>query len=83
MTDIAFEREALALFEDIFALPPEERAVALARLTAGRETLRARVEALIAAHEAGRVQTGGIAEVFDDAPVPERLGDALSNPVVP
>ena len=47
MTDIAFEREALALFEDIFALPPEERAVALARLTAGRETLRARVEAAL------------------------------------
>lgn len=74
MTDIAFEREALALFEDIFGLPPEERAAALAWLTDGREPLRARVEALIAAHEAGRVQTGGVAEVFDDAPVPERLG---------
>lgn len=74
MTDLALERQAIALFEDIFALPPEERAVALARLAKGRETLRARVEALIAAHEAGRVQTGGVAEVFDDAPVPERLG---------
>ena len=43
MTDIALEREALALFEDIFALPPEERAAALARLTEGRGPLRARV----------------------------------------
>jgi serine/threonine-protein kinase len=69
------EREAIALFEELFDVPETEREAWLEARTAGRPALKARVEAMRRADSLRALGTGAAADsVGDDAPMPERIG---------
>jgi len=74
MTDVSLEREAIALFEHVLALPEEERDAWLDRETGGRTELRGRVEAMREADRRAEMRTGAAAETFDEEQPPERIG---------
>jgi serine/threonine-protein kinase len=74
MIDVALEREAIALFERLLALPENERDAWLDRETEDRAELRARVEAMRLADRRAQMRTGAAADTLDDEPPPERIG---------
>ena len=59
MNDLALERAAVELFEELYELPAAERAARLDAATKDWPELRQRVEALLAAHQSDSLQTGG------------------------
>jgi serine/threonine-protein kinase len=71
---IAASREALAIFEDIVALAPEEREAALEARTAGRPELRAMVSRLEVADRDTRLKTGALSLAVEIEAMPERIG---------
>jgi len=76
LDDLALERAAVALFEELYELPAGERAARIDAATADRPELRARVEALLAAHGGDSLRTGGagaLLEEEEETP-PERIG---------
>lgn len=74
MTDIQLDREAIALFQQYFAIPESERSQWVAAQTSGRPELKARVDALIDADRSIGLETGGALHAFSDEDVPERIG---------
>jgi len=74
VNDLALERAAVELFEELYELPAEERAARLDAATRDWPALRERVEALLAAHQSDTLQTGGAGALLDDEPPPERIG---------
>ncbi|MEZ5938075.1 MAG: serine/threonine-protein kinase [Hyphomonadaceae bacterium] len=74
MTDPELDREAITLFEELLETDPADPDAWLNERTAGRDTLRARVQALRSADLAATLATGGALNHVTDAPPPERLG---------
>lgn len=75
MIDPGLEREAVALLEELIDLPEDEQATRLAERAGARTELTTRVRALLAAHHATLLHTGGAAELAaDEEDPPERLG---------
>src|SRR4051812_5372218 len=75
MDDPAIEREAIALFEALLALPGADHDAWLERHTSPQSQVRARVEAMRSADRAATLRTGGaIEDAADDTPPPARLG---------
>ena len=74
MNDLALERAAVELFEELYELPAEEQAARLDAATKDWPELRERVEALLAAHQSGSLQTGGAGALLEEESPPERIG---------
>ncbi len=74
MTNIALDREALALFEALLDEAPADAEVWLAERTTSRPELLSRVRALLAADTQVSLATGGAVRSIDqEGPTPERL----------
>ncbi len=74
MTDIALEREALALFEEFLEAEPADPDAWLAARTAGRAELLARLRTFVAAEQEVTMRTGGaVASMGAEPPPPKRL----------
>ena len=75
MTEDDVERRAMALFEELFDLPEEEREAWIVERAGSDLSLRDRLLSLLRAERLIFLRTGGAAlgETFDDTP-PERLG---------
>ena len=80
MSDIALDREALALFEAFLESEPADPDAWLTAQTAGRPALLARLRALIDAEATVALLTGGaVASIEKEGPAPTRLaGYAIS-----
>jgi len=80
MSDIALDREALALFEAFLESEPADSDAWLTANTAGRPALLARLRALIDAEATVALLTGGaVASIEKEGPAPTRLaGYAIS-----
>jgi hypothetical protein len=74
LNDLALERAAVELFEELYELPDAARAARLHAATKDWPELRERVEALLAAHQSDSLQTGGAGGLLEDEPPPERIG---------
>ena len=74
MNDLALERAAVELFEELYELPAAERAARLDAATKDWPELRQRVEALLAAHQSDSLQTGGAGALLEEEAPPERIG---------
>ena len=74
MNDLALERAAVELFEEIYELPAGERAARLEAATRDWPELRERVEALLAVHGSNSLQTGGASALLEEEAPPERIG---------
>jgi len=74
MTNVALDREALALFEAFLEEEPADAEAWLAERTAGRTELLSRVRAFISAETQVSLATGGAVRSLDrEGPMPERL----------
>jgi hypothetical protein len=74
MTDVALEREALALFEVFLEAEPADPEAWLAARTMGRADLLARLRTFIAAEQEVTMRTGGaVAAMGEEPPAPKRL----------
>ena len=74
MTDVALEREALALFEASLDLPEEQRESWITERAAGRLDLLARVQSMIAADRTASLRTGMATDEVDEEIPPEQIG---------
>lgn len=76
MTDIALEREALALFEAALDMAEDEREAWLTARAAGRPALLERVRAMLAADRAAALRTGMAADqaAAEEEAMPARIG---------
>lgn len=74
MTDVALEREALALFEVFLEAEPADPEAWLAARTMGRADLLSRLRTFIAAENEVTMRTGGaVAAMGEEPPAPKRL----------
>ncbi len=74
MTEIAFERRALALFESLIDCDAPEVQSALEAIPETEPKLRERVECLLEAYRTQTIRTGGAIADFEEPPPPERIG---------
>lgn len=74
MDELALERAAIALFEEMLEAPEAERAAWIANRAADNPELRTRLEALRQADLRATLRTGAAVDVLDDEPAPERIG---------
>jgi serine/threonine-protein kinase len=74
MSEIALEREAIALFERMLDVPEPERDSWLAIETRGRPDLASRVSSMRAADRSAGMRTGAAADSLDNEVPPERIG---------
>lgn len=74
MTDIALEREALKLFEQMLDIEEAERDAWIAAQTAGRPELANRVQAIRRAAQNKMLQTGAAVDTLEEEASPERIG---------
>ncbi len=74
MTDLALEREALALLEAALDQPEAERDTWVAARTADRPELLKRVQAMLAADRSASLRTGMAADQVDEEVPPEKIG---------
>lgn len=74
VADLQIEREAIALFEQLVDLAEDERAARLAAVAAASPDLAARVAALLSAHAASELRTGGVSGLIEETAPPDRLG---------
>lgn len=76
MTEVEFERRALALFDEALERSADDRAAFIAEATGGDAALARRVTALLAQADGSErvLQTGGAAGEMDDEAMPERAG---------
>lgn len=74
MDELAIERAAIALFEQMLEQPEASRDAWIAECTSGQPQLRARLEALRQADMRATLRTGAAVEVLEEEPPPERIG---------
>jgi serine/threonine-protein kinase len=74
MDDVALERAALRLFEQLDDIAESDRGDWIATQTRGNKALEDRLHSLIAADRLANMHTGGAWLDQDDAPLPERIG---------
>lgn len=74
MDELALERAAIALFEELLDQPEAERDAWIAARTGDNAALKSRLEALRRADRSATLRTGAAVDVLDDEPPPERIG---------
>lgn len=74
MTEIANEREAIALFEALLDIAEADRDTWLDQRTRGNSELRARIEAMRRADRNAALRTGAATVEATEEPAPERIG---------
>lgn len=74
MTDLALERDAIALFERLLDIAETERDQWLAEATQGRPDLLRRVAAMREADRKAQLHTGGATDAVEEVSPPERIG---------
>jgi eukaryotic-like serine/threonine-protein kinase len=72
--DLATERAALALFEDLIEIPDADRPAWIKARTKGKPRLRRRLEAMLAAETTLNLKTGSASDHLEEEPDPERIG---------
>ena len=74
MDELALERAAIALFEEMLDQPEAQREAWIAQRAGDNPELRTRLEALRQADLRATLRTGAAVDVLEDEPPPERIG---------